>query len=113
MNESKFTKGPWKAGKNPYMTTVLDGHEGKAIYQDDENNPHHLAWANAENADGDLDMETALANASLIAAAPEMYEMLKSLLDDCEICTACAHYPGEITPRQQIEAVLKKARGEA
>lgn len=52
------------------------------------------------------------ANAALIAAAPDMYFMLKSILDDCEICTACAHYPGDITPRQQIEAVLKKARGE-
>ena len=74
MSETKFTPGPWKAGKNPCMTTILDGHEGKAIYPKESS--YHIAWANAENSNGDLDIETALANAALIAAAPELYDAL-------------------------------------
>ena len=62
------------------MTTVLDGHEGKAIYP--EEGSHHIAWANALTDDGELDMETALANAALIAAAPAMYELLEHWLHE-------------------------------
>lgn len=100
MNEAKFTKGPWHVGRGHELSTGMKGWEYYPVCwsKDDENV---------------CDVVYNKADADLIAAAPEMYEMLKSLLDDCEICSACAHYPGEITPRQQIEAVLKKARGEA
>lgn len=40
MSERKFTQGPWEAGCNPAMATVLDGHEGKAIYPKEGN--HHI-----------------------------------------------------------------------
>jgi hypothetical protein len=108
--KTNFTPGPWKAGKNACMTTVLDGHEGKTIYL--KGSSYHIAWANAENSNGDLDFETALANAALIAAAPDMYDMLQSVLDECAICDPNFHYPGDCDLRGQIEAVLKKARGE-
>ena len=52
------------------------------------------------------------ANAELIAAAPDMYSMLLSVLDECQICDPNFTYPGDCSMRRQIEAVLKKARGE-
>lgn len=79
-NKTKFSKGPWRAGKNPYMTTVLSGQEGKAIYPEDGS--HHIAWANAYTEEGKIDMVTALANAALIAAAPDMYRLLSMYLKE-------------------------------
>ena len=76
----KFTPGPWHAGRNPAFTTVLDGHEGKAIYVGN----HHIAWANAFDEENVLRIDNAVANAALIAAAPEMYNALKMACEDCE-----------------------------
>lgn len=101
MGKPKFTEGPWRAGKNPCMTTVLDEHEGKAIYPEEGN--HHIAWANALTDDGDLDMDTALANAALIAAAPEMYAMLEDMLN---------MFAEESVEYGMIQKLLAKARGE-
>ena len=83
MSNEKFTKGPWEAGCNPIMATMLDGKEGKTIYPED--GTYHIAWANIHNEDGELDMETALANARLIAAAPEMHALLERILAEVEM----------------------------
>ena len=108
--ETKFTPGPWKAGKNPYMTTVLDGHEGKAIYMDEPNDPHHIAWANAENTEGELDIETALANATLIAAAPELYEACRF---HCETRCKMRNLNKNVCKNCLFGKALRKARGES
>lgn len=110
MSEPKFTKGPWRAGKNPCMTTVLDEHEGKAIYP--EEGHHHIAWANALTEDGDLAMDTALANAALIAAAPELYEFAHFFETFAGQCYC--RILGEAGQKIYDEAVkiCKKARGE-
>lgn len=108
--ETKFTPGPWKAGKNPCMTTVLDGHEGKAIYMDEPNDPHHIAWANAENTEGELDIETALANATLIATAPEMFNMLEKFVEITETSDVVPLVFFEHASR--VKKILRKARGE-
>lgn len=105
--EEKFTPGPWKAGRNPAMATVLDDHEGKAIYS--RGGGHHIAWANIHDDEGKLDMDTALANAALIAAAPEMYALLSNILNDLET-------DGSISlndnAANDIRMLLAKARGE-
>ena len=49
-------------------------------------------------------------NAHLIAAAPKMYEMLVSVLDECDACGDTD--PVDCPLKMQIEAVLKEARGE-
>lgn len=102
MNKAKFTPGPWKVipadGDNCRIAISAKGAEKYS-----SRGPVALVGKRHKNA---------MANAALIAAAPDMFSMLQSILDDCEICTACSHYPGDITPRQQIEDVLKKARGE-
>ena len=69
----------WKAGINPYMTDVLDGHEGKAIYLEGSDPAYIVAWANAFNEDGELAVDKAIDRALLIAAAPEMFEALKKI----------------------------------
>ena len=127
MTEPKFTQEPWVAGTNPCMTTVLDGHEGKAIYPKDGSN--HIAWANAENEDGEIDMQTALANAALIAAAPELYEALRGAVQEaCGTCAMLHVNPetydfiekgcpytenNEKCDYQNCIKILRKARGEA
>ena len=108
-----FTPGPWSAGRNPAFTTVLDGQEGKAIYNSDN---YHVAWANA--FDGDvLRIDTAIANAALIAAAPEMYAELKDLLDAMEAglfpqAAPGVDYPSVMEKKWELRKLLKKARGE-
>ncbi len=138
--QPKFTPGPWEAGSNPAMATVLDDQEGKAIYQKGKGGCHHIGWANIHDDEGKLDMETALANAALIAAAPELYanektnlEVLKNLTvvyEEMENLVATdADVQNVLGPqvtvdvvhgivirlRQRIEAtekILAKARGE-
>lgn len=138
--EEKFTPGPWEAGRNPAMATVLDDQEGKAIYLQGKGGCHHIAWANIHDDEGKLDMEAALANAALIAVAPELYanenanlEVLKNLTvvyEEMENLVATdADVQNVLGPqvttdvvhgivirlRQRIEAtekILAKARGE-
>ena len=106
----KFTPGPWEAYNSVVHTTKKDSL------------PPDRTWGYGLNDgficcldDGEYhnysDPEECAANAHLIAAAPEMYEMLDFLLDfvmnggnegEIRECYAVA-----------IEYVLKKARGEA
>lgn len=109
----KFTPGPWVPGRNPAMATILYGHEGKAIYPKDSN--HHIAWANVFDEEGELCMNEALANAALIAAAPEMYALLKLVHDDAfETLNEAGDAIIVISPDliERINLLLAKARGE-
>lgn len=104
MNE-KFTPGPWEAGKNPYMCDLVEDY-GKSIYVGNDS----IAWAKVKNPNSKKAIQKAIANAALIAAAPEMYEMLqffcsrkhtpicKNAPDSCSVC--------------KLNRILKKARGE-
>lgn len=80
MNEEKFTPGPWFA----YRGTVYCVNDMRNYF-----------------------VVTTEANAALIAAAPEMYELLdcirKSVALDAGIMAGCI---------ARIEPLLKKARGE-
>ncbi|WP_294436595.1 hypothetical protein [uncultured Victivallis sp.] len=112
MNE-KITPGPWfikprEAILSPYVgsisttrITILDTKDGQ--YQ----RKHVIAQVANGNGRGD-------ANAALIAAAPEMYDILKHYFDLIQR----ADY-GDILAEQKIfedivyiEEVLMKARGE-
>lgn len=97
MSEPKFTPGPWRAGKSIYQSQarVVAEKGGRVadVFAYEEDQAH--------------------ANAALIAAAPEMYEMLKNICEGCANnrvmfaenvegdCSAC-----------KISDLLKKARGE-
>lgn len=76
---TRYTSGPW-AFDEPNGSTVLHPR----IYSDEGTvGAAHWAGWNA----GDRIAETR-ANAALMAAAPDMYEALKSLIQDCEIANA-------------------------
>jgi hypothetical protein len=87
---AKFTKGPWRVDNS--CSTVLMISAGS--WPVCEVNGYGLG-INQDAVDS--------ANANLIAAAPDMYEMLKDILHNYEA--------GEIVD-VEIEIILKRARGE-
>lgn len=97
----KFTPGPWEAENCSVRTTREDlpsdrtwgyGLNDGFICSLDDGEYHNYS-----------DQTECSANAQLIAAAPEMYELLKQLYG------ALASVP---LLQVEIEKVLKKARGE-
>lgn len=72
MSEAKFTEGPWTAVDNGAYWDVLEkapGYRGQVCSVHD-----------AENING-ITRDEQIANAHLIAAAPELYEALDNALD--------------------------------
>ncbi len=67
MTEQKFTPWPWR-----------ETHVDKAVFAiaDDSSNIVANVFDNAE--------DTGYANARLIAAAPEMYEIVQEVADECD-----------------------------
>jgi len=95
----KFTKGKW----------VL---EGWLIVKDVKT--RRLRTSIAMIDDNDTTSETErTANAALIAAAPDMYEALKGLIEEYEKCKGSV--PTDLSDEINIfcRAALKLARGEA
>ena len=97
MSETKFTKGPWK---------VVDNGHFLQISFPWENNPNVIdrycrSVADIHNND--------IANANLIAAAPDMYEALDT---QCEYCVG---KEARNCPCEEciVGKALRKARGEA
>ena len=91
MTNEKFTPGEW---------SVDIEHHGVRIIP-------NIAWLGEKSS---MERQENIANAHLIAAAPEMYEKLKTVLALCEggllRKTRCDVLGNE------IEELLKKARGE-
>lgn len=95
MSEAKFTKGPWIA----FYPHELINSDHVSVESDDGKQ-----ICISEVYKSNLDERTA--NANLIAAAPEMYEMLQAV-NEWHILQ------GEIGPFQvEIDRLLAKARGE-
>lgn len=88
MSEAKFTKAPWKVSGD-WM--IVDSTE-RLIAQFEQ--------LNDELSNGNT--KESFANAALIAAAPEMYEMLSALLPQI------AGSPAAL----RVNRILSKARGE-
>lgn len=96
MNErkEKFTPGPWMAHCESDFSSVLAGDD------------HNTEVCYCECQFVDDEQRTVAHNAMLIAASPEMYEMLdniQSLMEDTPFRGIAA----------KIGAILAKARGEA
>lgn len=70
MSQTKHTKGPWEAGLNP-----SGGYSNSFVVRPAGEFPHGLWIADCGSA---LDEER-IANARLIAAAPELLDALKAL----------------------------------
>lgn len=97
MSEAKFTKSKWIIGKSEddYKALSIDVKCGEGLIE--------LASISGV-IDCRYECEESKANAHLMAAAPEMYEML----NDIAISMECEH--GVDT--NAIFALLAKARGE-
>lgn len=91
MTEPKFTPGPWEAYTERYYS---------AVYADSGN--VEVCYCDTQMEDDDN--HTVAANATLIAAAPEMYDML-DMLASCG-CISNGIYTAA------IRKLLAKARGE-
>lgn len=89
-----YTPGPWRAnehfnppvcaeGDKSWIVQVISGHNDEAY----------------------------LANAHLIAAAPEMYEALETAVN--RLRESCDNSNRSINFIHRIESILKKARGES
>jgi len=85
MSEAKFTKAPWKIQDDGYGLIGVLFRKGYGVLV------------------GHKDNES-ISNAHLIAAAPEMYEMLEHILLE--------PYGREYLSDERIEKLLAKARGE-
>ena len=97
MGEAKFTKGEWVShDKRPYCNgfSIFAGSQYVAFVGDSDNV---------------TECET---NAHLIAAAPEMYEMLSSLRDGIENVIESEGWYFEDATLDSIDSLLAKARGE-
>lgn len=95
MSEPTFTPGPWGwCMPDEVFPAVFCNENGNII---------------ADLYDAKNNQRQMVANAALIAAAPEMYAKLKELADVLRfggmLCT-------NRTMAQEIEEILKKARGE-
>jgi hypothetical protein len=87
-----FTPGPWVA-------------IGKAVYTESDNPTREILWG-GHNTRSASDEEKK-ANARLIAAAPEMYEVLQELADSMEL----AKNYGYEKEHAMIQEVLAKVEG--
>lgn len=99
-SEAKHTPGPWKAKPSPYHDDVFIVQAGM---------PTNRVLARFGSDDEPVD-ETDLANAHLIAAAPDMYEALEMVVRGQESAEAT----GDAEPHPVWEiarAAFAKARG--
>lgn len=78
----KYTPGPWNAGRAD-MATIEYGAESKWIYGG--KNQKYVALASGIDIKS---FEEVMSNAFLIAAAPDLYEALKAIME--------AHGPGTL-----------------
>lgn len=103
-----FTPGPWKAGRAD-MATIVDGFDSKWIYGPGEvEDCRYIAVASGR----ECEWPEVMANAHLIASAPDLYAALTALAllayapTDARVWNRTL---GDI--RQQVEAALAKAEG--
>lgn len=92
--ETKHTKGKWAQFANPQnKNQIIVQSEGVLI-----------ARVQSEDLDDDKEWE---ANASLIAAAPDLLEVLRELLKDIKDINA--DYPYIKSTMRKAESIIKKA----
>lgn len=95
--KTKFTPGPWKMAANSVQTAI-----------NTEDNEKHIAMVNYNQRY--MTENEHYANATLIAAAPELYNVLQEAVDEEE-----AYNSGKRVYAlwfEKAKAVLAKARGE-
>lgn len=99
---SEHTPGPWEAGR-PDMSTIVDGVPSKWIYAGDT----YVAAASGMASD---DWGVVMANARLIAAAPNLLDALEEIVNN-----AVLNYEGSMDIYSEAveaaRAAIRKAKG--
>ncbi len=100
MTEAKFTKGPW----TEYLvaSNIVEVHNSDGL--------EVVNWQGFDG-NGNFSNQTVEANALLIAAAPEMYEMLAEIMHNLE-CGNSDHIEINDALIPRVQDLLAKARGE-
>lgn len=99
MDEPKFTKGPWYSYSHDFKDCLDEYYTEWGVSSSDTKR----GICTMLGADSEDEIN---ANAALIAAAPELYDMLQKILDEHVIPT----YKAQMA--QDVIRILKKARGE-
>ncbi|WAP91210.1 hypothetical protein [Vibrio phage vB_VviC_ZQ26] len=102
MSEAKFTKGEWFIEKDANWNDDCWAISVKRDYDDSVHHCFAEVTYKMEDEDSNPELE---ANAHLIAAAPEMYELLDSLYVHLD-------FIGDERYKSNIKTLLSKARGE-
>lgn len=114
MTEQKHTPGPWHVADDGWSTEVYaaDGYEivdagqGPHLHETHDGNSGH--WATTEGAHVERSEEEERANARLIAAAPDGYELAKGFLAFARGGNHFFYPPGSM---QKLEQFVAKVEG--
>lgn len=105
---SKHTQGPWVVGRGATVYGA-DGYEIADAAQGPHLHASHTGadghWASTPNAHIERDEDEELANANLIAAAPE-------LLEACKACVSAQYLNAHIRALNLANAAIAKAEGD-
>ena len=103
MTERPWTAGPW---------TIVPYGDGDSLVIHVEGTDWRICFM-ATPGSSPRAMDTIEANAALIAAAPDLYEALEALHDDCVEYSRINNLGGEDNHvLKQARAALARARGE-
>jgi hypothetical protein len=105
MSEVKFTPGPWEYNDPGKFQQPLGKFSDVAVYAAGNAFPWRMAEIQGPNE------ATEIATARLIAAAPDLYEALESLIYDARLQMAnpSHHMPLSLV---KAEAAIARARGD-
>lgn len=102
MSKAKFSNGPWKIDESYQSMFLITDSLGAAVTEVDSAG----FYSGVYNEWTVSPTDTQKANAHLIAAAPEMYELLEKLVNPDNCKKDIIHIIGN------AESLLAKARGE-
>lgn len=113
--KEKFTPGPWHIKCGSYCR-IVDANEKPIAKTEYQSIQSYSPYGQRRGIIDDGNKER-MANASLIAAAPEMYAELQDLLDAMEAglfqqAAPGVDYPAVMEKKFELRKLLKKARGE-
>lgn len=116
MSKQQHTPGPWEVIGQHVFTKLgaTNAHGSKAHDRDGWNIATINPWActNQDGEDEDMPVSETMANASLIAAAPELLEALEMIVAEADSYTARTGKP-VYNWLDQARSAIAKARGES
>lgn len=100
----KHTPGPWRVVDGPGLCGISVVSNNFKSWNEP---PQHAFWVHS-TIYNDKGIMNAKANARLIAAAPEMLEIVKAYRN---FLRTMAHTEGEVRTFEHVESIIAKAEG--